>query len=726
MKKLLAIFVLIFVSHSNVLDAQGFDSTFALKLQNSLNNIIANSKLKGVSGAVFVPGQGTWEGASGISSLGVPVVPEMRFGIGSNTKLFTAVVLLKLQEQGVLSLDDSLGAWLPNFQYVDSNVSIRQLLTHQSGIFDFLNDNPVIWTDSIWVDQNRFWTPQELLATIGPPEFVAGRGYDYSNTGYLLAGMIIEAATGKSWAQNVREMILEPHGLNETFAGAFEAPSGPVAHEWANANSEIINTPMIAEYSTAYAAGALLSTASDMTHWYSELFGDQVLSAASMHELLDFEPTTLYGLGVAMQYFTILPEAPFAVFNHTGGMLGYTSLTFFDPKTKIAAFFVSNSPLPNAEPFNTFIIDIYKNFPKKDTDAGIVNVSKPWATVCGPSVAPSVSLRNFGKDTLHTVVINYGFVKALSTFNWTGTLLPGVSTTVDLPSIAMSSGQKQMIYFTALPNGVEEGYHFNDTAASRFVVTGIASSAFPLSENFDSLASFPPAGWSLNSANLYAWGRSRLASVSGLHSAAKANYNDPSIGAVQDLELPAMDCSNLTNATLRFNYAYTNYPSYYDSLQVQITEDCGTTWKTLFYSGGVALRTAPEMLGPFYPQPVQWKAKKLPLNSSSSEVLLRFRSINGYGNFLYVDDIQVLDEVSVAVAEISKSEDFEIFPNPASSSISIEGLPAAADFKISNASGTSVFAGTTSDTKTVIDISQLPAGFYVFQTIFGAKKWVKI
>ncbi|MBC7778373.1 MAG: serine hydrolase [Phycisphaerae bacterium] len=720
------LFALLFMSNFDALDAQSFDSTFAVKLQNSLNTIVTTSNLKGVSGAVFVPGQGTWEGSSGISSPGVPVVPEMRFGIGSNTKLFTAVALLKLQEQGVLSLDDSLGAWLPDFQYVDPGASIRQLLTHQSGIFDFLNDNFSIWSDSIWADQNRFWTPEELLATIGPQEFVAGRGYEYSNTGYLLAGMVLEAATGKSWAQNVRELILDPLGLNETFAGAFETPNGPVANEWASNTQEIVNSPMIAEFSTAHAAGALLSTGADMTHWYSELFGGNVLSAASMREMLDFDPTTFYGLGVGTQYFTILPEAPFVVLVHTGGMLGYNSLTFFDPKTKITAFFVSNIRLPSGDAFNTFIIDIYKNFPKKDTDAGIVKVTKPWATVCGPSVQPTVTLRNFGKDTLHTVAINYGFAGAMTTFNWTGTLSPLFSATVNLPAIAVSSGQNDLICFTALPNGVGEGYHFNDTAMSRFLVVDIASSAFPLSENFDALASFPPDGWSLNSNNLYAWGRTKLASSSGLHAATKSNYNDPNFGAAQDLILPALDCSNLMNATLTFNYAYTTYPGYYDSLRVQISEDCGASWQTLFYSGGVALRTAPEMTAPFYPKPDEWKPKKLALNSTGSEVLLRFRSLNRYGNNLFVDDIQVLDDASVAVSQITAPSNFEVFPNPAASILSIEGLPDVVEFKITNASGATVLRGITDSDKTSVDISQLPTGFYVLQTGFGAKKWVKI
>ena len=90
---------LILMSNSNVLVAQTFDSTYAAQLQATLVSIANGPNMKGVSAAVHVPGQGTWTSVRGISSTGVPLTTDMRFGIGSNTKLFTAVALLKLQER---------------------------------------------------------------------------------------------------------------------------------------------------------------------------------------------------------------------------------------------------------------------------------------------------------------------------------------------------------------------------------------------------------------------------------------------------------------------------------------------------------------------------------------------------------------------------------------------------------------------------------------------------
>src|SRR5262249_2988952 len=146
---------------------------------------------------------------------------------------------------------------------------------------------------------------------------------------------------------------------------------------------------------------------------------------------------------------------------------------------------------------------------------------------------------------------------------------------------------------TSSPNGAPEGYAYNDTARSNLVVvTGGSNMLLPV-EDFDHSALFPPAGWSLNSSNPFSWGRTRLASSSGIHSAAKNCFNDFNVGTVEDLELPVVDCSTAANAVLEFNYAYSGYPGYYDSLQVMVSSDCGLSWDIVYYSGGEAMATAP-------------------------------------------------------------------------------------------------------------------------------------
>ena len=350
MKKILLISFIAFAMQSQC-KAQTFDTLWANRFQTVLDSVVTANNIKGASAAVLAPGQGIWNGVSGISSSGVPVTAGMQFGIGSNTKLFIATVMAKLQEQGVLSLDDHLYQWLPAYPYIDSTTTIRQLLSHQSGIFDYMNDNASMW-DSIWADTTRFWTPQEILATIGPPHFAPGHGYSYSNTNYLLAGMIIDTATGISWVQNLHTIIFNPLNMDSTFVGAFEAPNGPVAHEWVG-TLELINSPMTSEYSTASAAGALLSTAGEMVQWYSALFNGAIIADSSLHEVLNFDPTSFYGLGLA--------EVPNNSLNyyHAGGMFGYISLMWYDVQTKSVICLLTNGGVTD---FNAFIIPVLNVF----------------------------------------------------------------------------------------------------------------------------------------------------------------------------------------------------------------------------------------------------------------------------------------------------------------------------------------------------------------------------
>jgi D-alanyl-D-alanine carboxypeptidase len=154
----------------------------------------------------------------------------MKFAIASNTKTFIAVLMLKLQEMNVLSLDDSLYKWIPNYQYVDSTITIRQLLNHTSGVFNYTTYPGF---SNAMSDTGRFWTPEEILTTfMNQQYFNPGAGFQYSNTNYILAGMIIKAATGNSVSYNLRQLILNPLNLNNTYLPVEESIPDTIAHGW--------------------------------------------------------------------------------------------------------------------------------------------------------------------------------------------------------------------------------------------------------------------------------------------------------------------------------------------------------------------------------------------------------------------------------------------------------------------------------------------------------------
>jgi D-alanyl-D-alanine carboxypeptidase len=191
------------------------DPILAAKLQHTIDSVRNHLHYRGVSASVYIPSEGTWKGTSGISHDAVAITPDMKFAVASNTKTFLAVLMLKLQEMNVLSLDDSLYKWIPKFQHVDSTITIRQLLNHTSGVYNFTTHS-LYWSSMF--DTVRYWTPEEILTTyMNPQYFNPGVAYLYSNTNYILAGMIIKAATGNTVSYNLRQLILDPLNLTNTY-----------------------------------------------------------------------------------------------------------------------------------------------------------------------------------------------------------------------------------------------------------------------------------------------------------------------------------------------------------------------------------------------------------------------------------------------------------------------------------------------------------------------------
>ena len=172
------------------------DRSLDQRLQIVLDKGIKKFNIRGVSAAIVFNIDSIWVGTSGVSHDTVLMKPDMLFSIGSITKNFVAALTLKLVEEGTLSLEDKLSEWLPPYPYIDSDITIRQLLNHTSGIYMFWN-NDDLW-DALKEDRNRIWTPEEVLEYIKEPHFPAGESWRYSNTNYLLMGMIIEKATGNN------------------------------------------------------------------------------------------------------------------------------------------------------------------------------------------------------------------------------------------------------------------------------------------------------------------------------------------------------------------------------------------------------------------------------------------------------------------------------------------------------------------------------------------------
>jgi D-alanyl-D-alanine carboxypeptidase len=327
MKKIYSI-LLTLLSLISIGNAQTFDPVLAGELQNKIDSFRTANNLKGISASVIYPGMGTWKGVTGISHTGTTITSDMLFGIASNTKLFTGVLLLKLAENNIIQLDDSLHEYLPIFNNIDSNITVRQLLNHTTGLDDVTSVPG--YPDSMLTNPNRIFTASELLTWAGPPSFPAGTGWEYCNTNYLLAGMIAESATGKSYSQLLRDSILTPLQLDSTFLDVYETILYPAAHPW-QSGADNNSIPRTSVNSAAWSAGAMYSTSEEMAQWYNALMNNQVLNSYSFNELTTFVGSGNYGMGISQT--TVNGRT---VWTHGGAIWGgYNSSMMYDTTTGI-------------------------------------------------------------------------------------------------------------------------------------------------------------------------------------------------------------------------------------------------------------------------------------------------------------------------------------------------------------------------------------------------------
>ncbi|AYG78583.1 D-alanyl-D-alanine carboxypeptidase [Streptomyces hundungensis] len=230
--------------------------------------------------------------------------PDQRFRIASNTKSFVSTVLLQLEGEGRLSLDDSVEKWLPGVVQGNGNsgkaITVRQLLNHTSGIYDPTEEREFFAPYLERKDWDYVYTPREVIARAvrHEPLFAPGTGWSYSNTNYLLAGLVIEAVTDHSAPSEIRRRILTPLGLKDTsFPVTDPALHGPHLHGYDLAGQDVTR------FSPSYdwTAGAMLSTVDDLARFHRALFTGKLLHPAQQRELLTtvrFPKKPAYGLGV--------------------------------------------------------------------------------------------------------------------------------------------------------------------------------------------------------------------------------------------------------------------------------------------------------------------------------------------------------------------------------------------------------------------------------------------
>lgn len=337
MQKTMALFF-IWIFGLSTLQAQRIQ---AQDFQDVVSRMRDSLQVKGISVGVWVQGEGIWQGCAGISHDTVGIKPDMLFGIASNSKLFTAVSILRLKEEGLLQLDDSIFRFVTPFQHIDSNITIRQLLNHTAGLRD-VTEIPN-YSLMILNDASRIYRPEEILSLIGSPLYAPGKGWNYSNTHYILLGLIAEKAAGKPFNQILAEQILDRLNLEQTFLPPFDTIVGTIAQPWHN-GANIQAFPREALNSAAWSAGAMYANTDNLIHWLKALYHDNLISADSKKEMTTFVGSGKYGFGISENRMNNQK-----VWMHGGEILGYRSQAVYDPNLK-ALIVVLINQFP-AEPF---------------------------------------------------------------------------------------------------------------------------------------------------------------------------------------------------------------------------------------------------------------------------------------------------------------------------------------------------------------------------------------
>lgn len=346
------------------------NSTLVAALDADLQQyLIARSAVEHISAAslsISLHGQSsTIDVAAGATTYGgtTPVTPAMLYQIGSNTKAFTAVIILQMEAEHKLAIDQTLGQWLPQYS-TWKNVTIRQLLNMTSGIATY--DATDAWEAAFASAPTQFESPAQLIGYVdpnAPPQ----PGWTYSNTGYILSQLIIEKAGGDSYATELQNRIIGPLGLHNTYYNADIYPasiqSQTVSGYFASTDADnaglqplLFHDMKPLSTSWAQAAGGIVSNPSDLTKWARALYQGSIMQAAQRAELETLVSTKTgqpipgvtssdprgFGLGVSQAL------QPFGtIWFYEGETLGYRVLHAYLPQSDAVIAIGLNSQ-PNA------------------------------------------------------------------------------------------------------------------------------------------------------------------------------------------------------------------------------------------------------------------------------------------------------------------------------------------------------------------------------------------
>ncbi|NJM05578.1 serine hydrolase [Candidatus Gracilibacteria bacterium] len=343
------------------------DAGLAAELQRILDATVADGYIPGAVLAVTIPGYEPWTSASGLAdrNTGAPITAETRVRIASISKIFTAVVILQMVEDGLIALDAPMEEYVPGLLANGNTITVRQLLQHTSGLYDYLEDRNYV--PRAYEDPARVWEPSEMVSYAAqfPALFAPGAAgsWDYSSTNYVILGMIAEAASGRTLAVEMRERIFTPLELDATYFPQEEAVEGAYARGYARTQDQTG-----VALSWAFATANIVSTAGDVARFSEALHTGELLAPQTLEQMYGFVsgkgqynmPELAYGLGLMRNRLpvraSIAPEQS-VVYGHIGGFGGFRSATWYAPESGITIALAVNQASTDPNILATQILD---------------------------------------------------------------------------------------------------------------------------------------------------------------------------------------------------------------------------------------------------------------------------------------------------------------------------------------------------------------------------------
>ena len=349
------------------------------RLQAVLDSLHAAGRFPGATAAVALPDGSTIALAVGLADTAQrrPMRPADRMLAGSVGKTFVAAVALRLVQEGRLSLDERLSRWLGSESWFDRlpnahAITIRMLMHHTSGIqrYEFKPQVTTILTN----EPDKVWTPEERVGFVlgDTPPFAAGQGWDYSDTNYILLGMVIERITGSDLYAEVRHRILEPLGLRHTvpsdrrsIPGVVQGYAGP-DNPFGRTDAMLVDGRMVINPQMEWAGGGFATTAEDLARWAKALYEGRVLDSATTAMMLDgvparLGPDTRYGLGVIIR-----PTRLGITYGHSGFFPGWVTDMMYFPELRTAVAVQVNTSAPRTigRPLSEILVRVAEVVPR--------------------------------------------------------------------------------------------------------------------------------------------------------------------------------------------------------------------------------------------------------------------------------------------------------------------------------------------------------------------------